>query len=200
MERRPFWLYTYSGSGFVRAASIEANVPYIICMPNNSEYDAEFLLGGKVTFSAQNATVASSDGTAQKEQPSRNNKTFVAAYKAKTRAISTDVYAMNVVNERYSETGGYTAGSIFINNLRTVAPFEAVMTTNSASSRIITLDFDDATGIETLPTVYSGIYRVYNLNGQLLIQADNTEELNRLMSKLPAGVYVVNGKKMIINK
>lgn len=200
MERRPFWLYTYSGSGFVRAASIEANVPYIICMPNNSEYDAEFLLGGKVTFSAQNATVASSDGTAQKEQPSRNNKTFVAAYKAKTRAISTDVYAMNVVNERYSETGGYTAGSIFINNLRTVAPFEAVMTTSSVASRVISIDFNETTSIESLPAVNSNIYNVYNLNGQLLIQTDNIEELNRQVNQLPAGVYVVNGKKMIINK
>ena len=201
-SRAPFWLYTYSSSGFIRAKAIEANVPYIICMPNNNEYDAEYRLSGRVTFSAQNAVVEASDGTSRKEQPSRGNKTFVAAYKAKTRALSTDVYAMNVVNERYSETGSYTAGSIFINNLRTVAPFEAVMTTSSgsAASRVIDIDFNETTGIESLPTVNSNIYNVYNLNGQLLIQTDNVEEQNRLMNQLPAGVYIVNGKKMIINK
>lgn len=199
-SRAPFWLYTYSSSGFKRARTIEANVPYIICMPNNNEYDAEYRLSGKVTFSAKNAVVASSDGTAQNEKPSRGNKTFVAAYKAKTRAESTDVYAMNVINDLYSKTGGYNAGSIFISNLRTVAPFEAVMTSSSAASRVIGIDFNETTGIESLPTVYRNIYNVYNLNGQLLIKADNVEEQDRLMNQLPPGVYIVNGKKMIINK
>ena len=199
-SRAPFWLYTYSSSGFIRARAIEANVPYIICMPNNNEYDAEYRLSGRVTFSAQNAVVASSDGTAKNEKPSRGNKTFVAAYKAKTRERSTDVYAMNVINDLYSQTGGYNAGSIFISNLRTVAPFEAIMTTNSAASRVFSIDFDETTGIESLPIAYSGIFNVYNLNGQLLIQTDNAEEQNRLINQLPAGVYIVNGKKMIINK
>ena len=196
----PFWLYTYSSSGFVRAGTIEANIPYIICMPNNSEYNAEYLLSGRVTFSAQNAFVASSDGTAQNEQPTRGQKTFIAAYKAKTREKKSSVYAMNVVNELYSETGGYTPGSIFISNLRNVSPFEAVMTTTGAASRVISLDFDETTGIRTLPVAHSTIYRVYNLNGQLLIQSDNAEEKDRLIEQLPAGVYIVNGKKMIINK
>lgn len=199
-SRAPFWLYTYSSSGFKRARTIEANVPYIICMPNNNEYDAEYRLSGKVTFSAKNAVVASSDGTAQNEKPSRGNKTFVAAYKAKTRALSTDVYAMNVINDLYSKTGGYNAGSIFISNLRTVAPFEAVMTTSSVASRVISIDFNETTSIESLPTVYRDIYNVYNLNGQLLIKADNAEEQDRLMNQLPAGIYIVNGKKMTINK
>ena len=196
----PFWLYTYSSSGFVRTGTIEANIPYIICMPNNSEYNTEYLLSGKVTFSAQDALVASSDGTAQNEQPTRGQKTFIAAYKAKTREKTSSVYAMNVVNDIYSETGSYTPGSIFISDLRNVSPFEAVMTSNGAACRVITLDFDETTGIKTLPVANSSIYRVYNLHGQLLIQSDNAVEKDRLIDQLPAGVYIVNGKKMIINK
>ena len=197
---RPFWLYGYSSSGFVRAGGIEANVPYIICMPNNSEYDAEYQLSGRVTFSAQNTKVATSDGTAQKERPSRGNKTFVAAYKAKSRLKSSDVYAMNVVNDLYSETGDHKPGSVFISNLRAVSPFEAVITTNGAASRVIALDFDETTGIESLSAVHHGNYRVYNLSGQLLIQTESVVEKDLLIKQLPAGVYIVNGKKIIINK
>ena len=197
-EHCPFWLYTYSSSGFVRAGGIEANVPYIICMPNNNEYNAEYRLSGRVTFSAKNTKVATSDGTAPKEHPSRGNKTFVAAYKAKSRSKASDVYAMNVVNDLYSETGNYNPGSVFISNLRDVSPFEAVMTTNSAASHVIALEFGETTGIESLPAVHYRNYRVYNLNGQLLIQTESVVEKDQLLKQLPAGVYIVNGKKITI--
>jgi hypothetical protein len=151
-----------------------------------------------VTFSAKNTKVATSDGTAPKEHPSRGNKTFVAAYKAKSRSKASDVYAMNVVNDLYSETGNYNPGSVFISNLRDVSPFEAVMTTNSAASHVIALEFGETTGIESLPAVHYRNYRVYNLNGQLLIQTESVVEKDQLLKQLPAGVYIVNGKKITI--
>jgi hypothetical protein len=105
---------------------------------------------------------------------------------------------MNVVNDLYSETGGHTPGSVFISNLRGVSPFEAVITTNGTGNRVIALDFDDTTGIESLPAVHHGNYRVYNLNGQLLIQTESVVEKDQLLKQLPAGVYIVNGKKITI--
>ena len=196
--QHPFWLYTYGSSGFAKARSIEANVPYIICMPNNGEYDAEYQLPGRVTFSATNASVVASTGTAQKERPSRGGKTFQAAYKAQ-RGQTSGMYAMNVINDLYSATGGYMAGSIFINNLRSVSSFEAVMTTSNASVRTIGLEFNEtSTGIDLLPVVYGGKYRVYNINGQLLIQTDNAIEFEQQTKQLPAGVYIINGKKKVI--
>ena len=102
---------------------------------------------------------------------------------------------MNVVNDLYSETGNYNPGSVFISNLRDVSPFEAVMTTNSAASHVIALEFGETTGIESLPAVHYRNYRVYNLNGQLLIQTESVVEKDQLLKQLPAGVYIVNGKK-----
>ena len=45
-----YWLYEYSEDGFVPAASIAANTPYIISMPNNPTYSNEYNLSGKLTL------------------------------------------------------------------------------------------------------------------------------------------------------
>ena len=39
--------------------------------------------------------------------------------------------------------------------------------------------------------------RVYNLNGQLIMAEDN-KSINEIQALLSAGVYIVNGKKLII--
>ena len=186
-SQRPFWLYSYSSSGFVRSSRMEANVPYIICMPNNGEYDSEYQLPGRVTFSAQNAAVAASTGSAQNERPSRNGKTFMAAYKAKTRAKTNGIYAINAVNDLYAETYGRMPGSVFVNNLRSTSPFEAVMTTDAAAGRVIDLDFAGTDGIMTMDNGQWIMDNWYGLDGQ---------RLNGQPSR--KGVYIVNGKKSVI--
>ncbi|MDE6549218.1 MAG: chitobiase/beta-hexosaminidase C-terminal domain-containing protein [Muribaculaceae bacterium] len=51
---KPFWLCSSTPDGWEEAAEIEACVPYIISMPNNSHYIDSFNLAGNVTFSATN--------------------------------------------------------------------------------------------------------------------------------------------------
>ena len=162
-------------------------MPYIICMPNNGEYDSEYQLPGRVTFSAQNAAVAASTGSAQNERPSRNGKTFMAAYKAKTRAKTNGIYAINAVNDLYAETYGRMPGSVFVNNLRSTSPFEAVMTTDAAAGRVIDLDFAGTDGIMTMDNGQWIMDNWYGLDGQ---------RLNGQPSR--KGVYIVNGKKSVI--
>jgi len=196
--QRPFWLYTYSSTGFVRASRIEANKPYLISMPNNSEYDQDYCLNGKVTFTAQNARV---EPTENALGISRGNKTFMPVFQRQSKSAS--IFALNVVNDYYSATGAHNPGSIFVSDLRDVSPFEAYMTSSAAGARsTIDIDFNDATDIQEL--LCSGIMasdgrqRVYTLSGQLVVQTEDIVGLRKAMKRLPKGVYLINGKKIQI--
>lgn len=193
-SQRPFWLYKLDSNGFKRTDAIKANTPYIISMPNSSNYDSEYILSGDVTFSASNAKVAV---TSSLEIASSGSKFFKPAFSTTEKASV--IYPLNVSNSRVSNSTSYDAGSRFISNLRTVYPFEAYMTTSSSNARTIAIEFeDDATGIDEIPQ--SGqkgrIIKVYSLSGTLLLQTDR-ESLPKHWETLPAGVYIVNGKKIV---
>lgn len=191
--KKPFWLMQLSGSGWTMATSIKANTPYIISMPKNDEYKVGFWLNGRVTFSAENVNVPKTENLTIARY---NDETFVPTFVSVEK--SNDVLALNVVNDIERVTGSSTEGSTFVKNLRPVHPFEAYKTSTS-STRSIAIDEGMATGIIELITALSDecVLRIYNLNGQL-IKIEEGRSLEEVMKNLPAGVYIVNGKKMII--
>lgn len=198
-DAKPFWLCNLSSSGFTRATSIQANTPYIICMPNNnSEYEDEYNLSGNITFSATNVKVpVSSSVTTAKS----NDKTFIPAFCAQEKASG--VYALNVNNSYHTEAGGYTEGSAFVSNLRAVSPFEAYMTTSENNAkRAFFIEFSETTGIDEMPSADNkgGLHKVFNLNGQLVKKTKSQNELDETLKQLPTGVYIINGKKTIIQR
>ena len=187
---KPFWLYSLSAGGFSRASSIQANTPYIICMPNNEEYDADYILSGAVTFSATNAKVKASSSVSNGKS---GTKTFVPAFCAQEK--SSKVYALNVNNDIHSERGGYDEGSRFVSNLRTVSPFEAYMTDSSAGAKLtIDIEFSDATGIDELTGDRDNGTSVYTIMGQKL------KDSRLKNGTLPQGIYIKNGRKVSIRK
>ena len=197
-DERPFWLYTYGSSGFERSEVIAANHAYIICMPNNSEYDSEYRLNGQVTFSSQNVTVESSS---TKYTQRKSDKELCPAFCLQEK--SANVYALNVTNDLHGETGNRAPGSAFISNLRDVSPFEAYMTTTTGGSRlVIDIEFDDATGIGFLSDydIFTSRQYIYSLTGQLVYQGHSREEFQKVLKQLPAGVYIINGRKQQIKK
>ena len=192
-SKKPFWLMTYGTGGWINASSIEANTPYIISMPNHSDYKTEFRLNGNITFSSANVTVKKSDNILT---GSYDGKTFIPSY---TYTNNDGYYALNVNSDYVTYYGEYSEGSHFISGLRAVRPFEAYMTSSSSAARSIAISGDMATGIENIAILIDeskGI-RVYNLNGQLVI-AEVGQSLDDVKKKLSAGVYIVNGKKLII--
>ena len=194
--QRPFWLYEFGSSGFKRTDAIKANTPYIIAMPNSSNYDDYYNVAGEVTFSATNAKVPVSSS---RVTATSGDRYFVPAFAVKDQ--SSTVYALNVSNDRVSYSGSYDKGSRFIPNLRPVYPFEAYMTTSSSSyaKPFIEIDFEDGTtGIDVIPMTSDkeGRVKVYSLNGQLIIDTDNYD-LEEKLKHLPSGIYIVNGKKII---
>jgi len=189
-NQRPFWLYEMGNGGFRRVNSIKANTPYIISMPNSSAYDDEYILAGNVTFSAQNAKVATTTSLAK---VIADEKTFTPAFSVKNKAAS--VYALNVNNSLVTYDGTYDAGSRFISNLREVYPFEAYMTTASAGAPVLNIEFDngETTDFGMLFTDKQPLKmddKVYDLKGRYLGTWDN--------GRLSQGVYIVNGKKVVV--
>ena len=191
-EGKPFWLMELGSSGWTEATAIKANTPYIISMPNNENYKPEFRVNGNVTFKAENVTVRKSD---DQQRQSGNGKTFVPNY---TNQESANYYALNVSNDYVTYSGGAAEGSRFVAGLRPIRPFEAYMI-SEAGVREIAIADDLATVIEQAIVLIGGRgdTKVYDLKGRVVADAEGCsyEELRR---KLPYGVYIFNGRKLIV--
>ena len=191
--KKPFWLMGYETEGWTDAGSILANTPYIISMPNHQDYKSEYRINGSITFYAENATVKKTDDL---KSGNYNGNTFVPSY---VNADNSGYYALNVNNDYVSYYGESVEGSRFVANLRPVRPFEAYMISSSNAARSIAISDDMTTGIKDITVLIDEnmCVRVYNMKGQLVI-AEMNQSLEDVKKRLPAGVYIVNGKKLII--
>ena len=179
----PFWLRQLSSSGLSRATAIEANRPYLICMPNNTVYPSVYNQAGNITFSATNVTVP----VTTEQTASGAGVTLRPAFQQV--AQSNSVYALNVGEAR----GSNPEGSVFEQNYRAIRPFQAY-TTHSSGTRFITLQSlglggDDTTGIEAIDTEEAddGNATWHTLDGRRL-EGKPTKK----------GVYIKDGRKYII--
>ena len=188
----PFWLYGYDPvQGFVESSSIMANRPYIISMPNNSQYAEEYNLSGNVEFSSENISI---EATVDLQNVVCGDNMFCPTYSV----TSKNVKALNVNNDYVSYTGGLKPGSTFIFGIREARPFEAYMTSASGNMSPVAI-FDDPTAIKSLPVTDSPMGRiiVYSTSGQVVKISDALDKDNVLKNLAP-GVYIVNGQKFIV--
>ena len=189
-NKKPFWLFELTASGYKDVEGIKANTPYIISMPNNPQYLADYVIIGLVTFSAENAEVkASEDMLSAKYQ----DRTFVPNYTNKT---GDNYLALNVNSYYVTNPSTDIDGSKFIKGLRAVHPFEAYMTTTSNTRSIDVMDGMTTAIRNIMMTAESkDVIKVYDTKGVLVKTAKANDDLRK---GLAAGVYIVNGKKMII--
>ena len=190
-DTKPFWLYELTGTGYVEAEELKANTPYIISMPNNDQYPNDYQLSGRVTFSALNAEVKKSDDI---QTTTFGNNTFVPAFT--NHKAESGCYALNVNNDFETYQGSANVGSKFILNLRRIHPFEAYMTSTSDTRSIEIFD-SMTTGIRDVLDITDSqkTNKVYDLSGRLIAIGISLESIRQ---ELPAGVYIINNKKMII--
>ena len=190
-SKKPFWLMELGNSGWSDASSIKAYTPYIISMPNHEKYKADYKLNGNVTFSAANVKIGK---TQNYSTSSYGGKTFVPNYSLQT---DRNCLALNVNND-YITYQGSDWGSKFSSG-RDVHPFEAYMTTASGARSIAIADDMMTTGIHDIMEMIDEekVVRVYNLKGQL-IKIEDGKTLEQVKKTLPAGVYIINGQKLVI--
>lgn len=199
--KKPFWLYSWSSSGWKKASSIVGNTPYIICFPNNEKYHPDYNVGGDITFSATNATVYKSEASVlgydtytYANRQFYPTFTYLGAY--------TTVYAINW-GTTVEDAGGETPGSVFLSGHRYVIPFEGFIYSTSGARMFPIFPNEDAetTGIlelkaqDSQPTGAT----VYDLKGQLLVKTQDGN-VEQVLRQLPPGMYIVNGKKMMIRR
>ena len=188
-EAKPFWLYELTSGGYQEADAIKAYTPYIIGMPNNSLYKKEYRLAGKVTFSAENVEV----GVTEQRSAKHGDRTLVPNF---TNLSDESVLALNVDNDIVTNSSA-DKGNKFVRGLRAVHPFEAYMTTTSGTRSIDVLDGMTTAikGVKEM-TGESETVRVYDMRGILVRSASSMKDAKQ---GLKTGVYVINGKKVIVN-
>ena len=186
-SQKPFWLCNFTGSGFRRTSTIQANEPYIIAMPNSKNYRNDYNLSGNVTFSAENVIVP--------KTPEFSGQ-FVPAYTIIRKSSS--VLALNVNNRNVSYSGNYDAGSRFISNLRDVRPYEAYIYDNSTRG-IFDINIEDGTtDVKDILIASASLDEVtIHTLGGLVVKHTSQRDFKDIWHDLPKGVYIVNGKKMI---
>lgn len=181
-NKKPFWLMELTGTGFVETGSIKAYTPYIISMPNNPQYDSQWQLKGKVTFAASSVTIGKTENL---NQPVYNGRTFIPCFAEKK--ADEGFYALNVSNDWETNNSGMTEGSKFVLNMRMIHPFEAYMTSSSNAAPYFDVFDYMTTGIQVMDEGrWMKEEAVYDLQGR---KVENPSK---------KGVYIVNGKKMII--
>ena len=197
---KPFWLYEWTDKGFAKASAMIANKAYLISMPNSTSYSPDYNVAGEVTFAATNAQV---HATTDILSVRYNNKCFFASYYYWNDSEEHPKYSINSVNNLHRNTGGYDPGSIFIRikNHRNAFPFEGYIrdqSANASSRSVLEIEFapddDETQGIESILFSVNNVQGsgVYSVSGQYL----GDDEKN--MQPLPAGVYIINGKKKIV--
>ena len=186
-SNKHFWLRQLTENGLARATEIEPNTAYLISMPNNDAYYADFNLNGLVTFSSVDVWVPKTQIHAVDYHTEKGMVVLLPNFQR--RASDYTTYALNVGEQR----GDYPEGSVFEREYRDIRPFEAyTFHQGSPAPRFLPisdLNGDDATGIEEVRSLMAeGRDDVwYDMSGR------------RLQQK-PAGkgVYILNGRKVVI--
>lgn len=154
--KKQFWLCELTSIGFVSAARLEANKPYIIAMPNSDNYSDEYILAGNVTFSGSDVIVQTSDDLTNS---SKGENLFVPNF------VTTDKDMCMTLNvgEFYN---GHPEGSLFVLGLRECRPFEAYVTNHSANIFKIGFDSSDVYVLpETGPVSVVSQDRILTVSG-----------------------------------
>ena len=183
-EDKKFWLRRLADNGLTRATQIVANVPYVISMPNSTEYTDLYNLSGRVTFSSQNTTVPATTP----EVLALADSSIVMMPTTLRVNRSSSVWAINVGEVR----GQYLEGSVFERDYREVRPFEAytVHHSNSPAPRFVPIsEIGGTTDIGTSPVNSEEVNseKWYDLNGRQL-QEKPTQK----------GVYLNGGRKVVV--
>jgi hypothetical protein len=183
-----FWLRQLTQSGLQPATTIEANMPYLISMPNNTDlYAADFNQGGRVTFTAENTAVP----VTTQHVTALADSTILFVPTTMQVGRSSDVWALNVGQVR----GANLEGSVFERDFREVRPFEAytVHRSNTPAPRFVPINDingGNLTGISDASLVNSekvNNEKWYDMNGRQLQQKPTK-----------GGVYILNGKKVVL--
>jgi hypothetical protein len=156
---------------------LEANTPYIIALPGDHCKQAYNLSDKTIKFIGENTIVHKVDGHAT---VTANNYRFTGS----THTVySQDIYSLNATGNRFLLANSSKAFRAY---------FKSVDLHLNCTS--LSIGTDEVTGIDTLPLNLSSNDEksVYTLDGRC-VQESGTQN-----SGLTKGLYIINGKKVVI--
>ena len=201
-----FWLAELTNEGFASTTALRANVPYIIAMPNNTEYGNNSL-SGTITFSATQATI---QATNELTNPESTEFMFVPTYESV--APGADTYVLNVGNKYEENSVTYKPGSVFVPNKYTVAPFSAYVVASAThkSAPLFRIqkekDVENATytfsikalnGIVYLTLPEAKIITVFDITGRKVCSVACEMGVNEI-TNLSEGIYLIENVKIVV--
>ena len=194
-QYKPFWLYKLEETGFVRAAEVKAYTPYILSMPNNDSYADDYILAGKVTFSATNVVV-------EEDQANITTKGSVRFTPSlQNQEASDNVLAINLEDCTDDDGTFYVNGSAFLSGLRSIRPFEAYARIGGGQTKLLIAEllWRDETSIrdvEMKKLKNLGDKRgVFDTSGRKISDGFSTIKDNQNQHER---VYIINGKKALV--
>lgn len=202
---KPFWLYEATSSDWMAAESVKAGMPYIISMPNNSEYIDDYNLPGRIVFSADEVTLGTEESL-----PRISEWTGDATFEASYMPVEEEVFALNL--SRYDDM--LPQGSVFMAG-ETAYPLGAYV--RSSTTRRMIPVFDGVNGV-SLPTVTTdGLVVESPAHGTLRISSGRDRRLSIAtihgvgigvidlsagatvaIDGLAPGLYIVGGVKVMV--
>ena len=197
---KQFWLCDFAEEDgqavfFRNAPEMQANVPYLVAVPDNAWGAKWNLVGKKIVWSATNAMVKP-DAIAY---TSGQNMVFAgSSYKQQLRGI----LGINADGSQFSTSGAQSVDAFH-------AYFKAIGETPYYSKTLdIAILNDETNGIEAYPQSISegrGAVAtvIYDLSGRRVatLRSSGVEKLRSSgvsTSQLPKGIYIINGKKVVI--
>ena len=123
----PCWLAQMKDENFVMTDAIKADEAYIMAVPNSEAYDDDYNVEGDVRFEATNARLKA---TSQMATTPVGGLGLIGTYEPVEAAAN--VFTLN--DEEYWKTydGMMAPGSVFVQGLRDVRPFEAYVSSSKA--------------------------------------------------------------------
>ena len=195
---KQFWLKEFTGDDTTAPkvyfdyvlGPMQANTPYIIALPGNHWGAANDLSGKTIKFVGENATVhKKGDFTSV----TGTNYRFIGTT---TQDATSNIYRINAAGNKFELTSG-------------CAPFRAYFKPGIFDSGVSSLSIagdSGTTGIDSLTPDPSPLQRHTLTDGQRTgegseyydLQGRKIERGTSSNGKLPKGIYIVNGKKVVI--
>ena len=201
-----FWLAELNDKGFSATTTLRANAPYIIAMPNNTEYGNNSI-SGAITFSAVQTTIQPTD-----EMTYSESTKFMLVPTYESVAPSTDIYVLNVGNKFEGNKVSYKPGSVFVPNKYTATPFTAYVAPTAAhkSAPLFRIqkeeDIEDAAynfsiksqnGVVYITLPEAKVITVYDMTGRKVCSAACEMGVNEITG-LSEGIYLIENVKIFV--
>lgn len=214
-DQCPFWLYeANSNGGWLESSQIKAGVPYIISMPNNGEYDAEYCISGDVTFSSSSPMSITPETTAPYAVTWASGREFRSLWTPLTEEEAANAMGLNVgISNLVGDNGEVLApGSAFHVGV-VPQPLEAYVTRidgqramkiGGGQSSVLLIDADrnlDVRASYGTITVTSATDRTLDIcttDGMRIRTLDLKAGETVTVTDLTKGIYIVANRKVTV--